>query len=81
MLRITRIIHDDDYVGTVRRTITAACKSQLVGPERAEALRKARRITGGVLVKRPPAGATVLKYAHNNRYVIPVDDKEKLVIV
>ena len=79
MLRVDRVIREDDCVGTVRRTIHRAVCKQLTGAAREEALARCRSIKGGVLVKRPPANATVLRYAGSRELIIPVDDSGRLV--
>ncbi len=78
-MKIERVIFDDDFVGTVRRTIKCACRKQLTGDTRAAALRLACTIKGGMLVRNAPAGATVLRYAHSKDVIIPVDNAGRLV--
>lgn len=80
MLEIKRVVHEDDYVGTVRRTIKRAIAKQLTGSSRQVAMAAARSIKGGVIVHKAPAGATVLRHAAGG-WIIPVDANDKLVRV
>ena len=80
MLTVDRVIHSDDFVGTVRRTLRSAAYKQLSGEARKTALLSCRKVAGGVLVKTPPKGATVLKYEHGG-FVIPVDVGNRLIVV
>jgi len=79
-LQVNRIIREDDYTGTVRRTIRSAIFQQVAPAERPAALAKCRSIRGGCLVRHTPPGATSLKYEKGG-IIIPVDETGKLVIV
>ena len=79
MLHIPKTIHDDAFVGTVRRTIRSACFKQLNGDDREHALSLCRRIKGGCLVRKAPPGATYLLHAHTDNVIIPVDDNNQLI--
>ena len=80
MLNVNTVINPDDYVGTVRRTLKRAVRKQLRGAEAVAAYAQCRKIAGGTVVRRPPAGATALRY-RDGGFVIPVDKDDNLVLV
>ena len=79
MLHITKVIHNDSYVGSVRRALRSACYKQLTGNARETSLRLCQKVKGGCLVRKAPPGATYLPYAHSNEVIIPVDDSGRLI--
>lgn len=81
MLKIDRSIHPDDFVGTVRRTIRKAIRCQLTGETRERALQNSRRIKGGIHVRIAPRAATAVLRHANGGVIIPVDDRDNLVVV